>query len=171
MSRNEPLFNTVALQQDSTPEADGAGPRRSAPPLRLTLASRLGDKVDGAWWPRTGMISRELSELVSVLGNRLGPVDDININWSSLQGLPDLDWDVWRGIHRHVMTIRGRDARANLLIVPYRTGAALAIMVLRQAAGLAIDPEHRNTRAFQSADCIVRRARGESVASTLVKNR
>jgi uncharacterized protein DUF5994 len=140
-----------------------AGARRLASPVRLTLASRLGNEIDGAWWPRTGVISRELPELVSVLDARLGPIIDINVNWSSLQRPPDLNWDGWRSIHQHVMTVGGRDARANLLIVPHRTGTALAVLVLRRAAGLPIYPAHRDSRAFQTADCIVRVARGESV--------
>jgi hypothetical protein len=55
--------------------------RRPASPVRLTLASRLGNEIDGAWWPRTGLISRELAELVYVLDVRLGQVIDINVNW------------------------------------------------------------------------------------------
>jgi Family of unknown function (DUF5994) len=137
--------------------------RRRASPVRLTLASRLGNEIDGAWWPRTGVISRELPELVSVLDVRLGHIIDINVNWSSLQCPPDLNWLGWRALNQRVMTVGGRTARANLLIVPHRTGAALAILVLRRAAGLPIDPAHRDSPAFQTADCIVRIARGEKV--------
>jgi Family of unknown function (DUF5994) len=103
--------------------------RQLVTPVRVTLASRLGDQIDGAWWPRTGLISRELPELVAVLDVRLGRVIDISVNWSSLQRPPDLNWDGWRGIHQHVMTFGSRKARANLLIVPYRTGTALAVMI------------------------------------------
>ena len=138
-----------------------AGARRPASPVRLTLASRLGDKIDGAWWPRTGLISRELPELVSVLDVRLGQVIDINVNWSSLQRQPDLSWDWWQGIHPHIITVGGRDARAKLLIVPHRTGTALAVMILRRAAGLPIPAAHRDSRACQTAECVVRVARGE----------
>jgi Family of unknown function (DUF5994) len=140
-----------------------AGARRPGSPVRLTLASRLGNKIDGAWWPRTGQISRELPELVSVLDVRLGQVVDINVNWSSLQRQPDLNWDWWQGIHPHIMTVGGRDARANLLIVPHRTGTALAAMVLRRSAGLPIYAAHLDSRACQTADCIIRVARGEKM--------
>ena len=132
-----------------------------ASPVRLTLAARLGSEIDGAWWPRTGLISRELPELISVLDVRLGQILDINVNWSSLQCPPDLNCLGWRALHQRVMTVGGRNARANLLIVPHRTGVALAVMVLRQAAGLPIAPAHRDSRAFQTADRIVRVARGE----------
>ena len=137
--------------------------RRLASPVRLTLASRFGNEIDGAWWPRTALISRELPDLVSVLDVRLGHIVDINVNWSSLQCPPDLNWVGWGAPHQRVMTVGGRTARANLLIVPHRTGTALAILVLRRAAGLPIDPAHRDSRAFQIADCIVRVARGEKV--------
>ncbi|SPM30676.1 DUF5994 family protein [Mycobacterium terramassiliense] len=140
---------------------DAAGPQRHASPVRLTLASRLGNKIDGAWWPRTGVISRELTELVAVLDARLGQIIDIDVNWSSLQRQPDLSWGWWQGIRPHIMTVGGREARAKLLIVPHRTGTALAVMVLRQAAGLPVYAAHRDSRAFQTAECIIRMARGE----------
>jgi Family of unknown function (DUF5994) len=140
-----------------------AGARRPTSPVRLTLASRLGNQIDGAWWPRTRLISRELHELVYVLDVRLGRIIDINVNWSSLQRQADVNWDWWQGIHPHIMTVGGRDARAKLLIVPYRTGTALAVMVLRRAAGLPIYPVHRDSRAFETAECIVRVARGETM--------
>lgn len=119
--------------------------------------------IDGAWWPRTGLISQELPELVSVLDVRLGPIIDINVNWSSLQRQPDLNWDWWQGMRPHIMTISGRDARAKLLIIPHRTGTALAVMIWRRAAGLPIFATHRDSRAGQTAECIVRVARGETM--------
>jgi hypothetical protein len=159
--RRDGTTNSVA--EPTPPMITTAGAGRPASGVRLTLASRLGNKIDGAWWPRTGLISRELPELVSVLAVRLGQVIDINVNWSSLQRQPDLNWDWWQGIHPHVMTVGGRDARAKLLIVPHRTGVALAVMVLRRAAGLPVYPAHRDSRAFQTAECIVRVARGERI--------
>ncbi len=160
--RFEGLTASAASAEESTPRSSGTGGvRRVASPVRLTLASRLGNEIDGAWWPRTGLISLELPELVSVLEVRLGEVVDINVNWSSLQGQPDLSWGWSRDTRPHVMTVRGRDKRAKLLIVPHRTGMALAVMVLRQAACLPIEPAHRDSRAFETAECIVRVARGE----------
>jgi Family of unknown function (DUF5994) len=187
MNRADPLIGAIASQQNPatdvivdsvdkrckgttastagpTPRVFGlAGPRRVASPLRLTLASRLGNEIDGAWWPRTGLISRELPELVSVLDARLGEVVNINVNWSSLQRQPDLNWDWWQGLHPHIMTVSGRDAGVKLLIVPHRTGMALAVMILRQAARLPIDAAHRDSRAFETAECIVRVAKGETM--------
>jgi Family of unknown function (DUF5994) len=183
MNRADPLPGGVVSQRDSPSDVvNGAarrrkgtttlageaaarptGPRRLADQVRLTLASRLGGMIDGAWWPRTGQISYELPELVSVLDVRLGGVVDINVNWSSLQRQPDLNWEWWRGIRPHIITVAGRDARAKLLIVPHRTGTALAVMVLRRAAGLPIHAAHRESRVYETAECIVRVARGETM--------
>ena len=180
MNRTEPSMGVMVPQQDpkldfvadvadsvqqrrevTTPLA--GEPRRTASQVRLTLASRLGNKIDGAWWPRTGLMSRELTELVSVLDVRLGQIIDINVNWSSLQCPPSLNGLGWQALHQRIMTVGGRNARANLLIVPNRTGTALAILVLRRAAGPPIDPAHRDSQACRTADCIARVARGEKV--------
>ena len=140
---------------------NSAGERPLASPLRLTLASQLGHSIDGAWWPRTARTARELPELIAVLRTPLGAIIDIEVNWSASQNPPKLDTYGWEGKHQHVMTISGRNGSANLLIVPHRTSTALAIMVLRLAAGLPIYPPHRDTQAYRTAECIVRAARNQ----------
>ena len=154
----------TATAAEQSPRIVGtAAVRRLAGPVRLTLATQLGRDIDGAWWPHTGRISRELPDLVSVLGLRLGDILKIDVNWSSLEGPPDLNWHGWRGKHQHVMTILGSAGLAHLLVVPYLTRSALAVMVLRRAAGLPIDAAHHDSVAFQTADSIVRVAGGEIV--------
>ena len=61
------------------------------------------------------------------------------------------------------MTVVGQTAQAKILIVPYRTGTALSVMLLRGAAGLSVDAAHRDSRAFLTAESIVRVARGEKM--------
>jgi hypothetical protein len=158
----------VANRHGAGADAGGGRPvtgvmavRRRANPVRLTLARQLGHDIDGAWWPRTGRIAGELADLVAVLGTRLGAVIDINVNWSSLERPPDLNWLGWQHKHQHVMTIVGGDGRANLLIVPYTTDGTLARMVLRQAADLPVDPAHRESLPFHTAEAILRAARLE----------
>lgn len=173
MNRTDPVSGVLAAQQhppadvlaDPVPSCfvDTELARRGVSPVRLTLASRLGDEIDGAWWPRTGVISRELPELVSILEVRLGHIIDINVNWSSLQRQPDLNWAWWQGIRPHIMTVCGHEARAKILIVPYRTATALAVMLLRRSAGLSVLAAHRDSRAFLTAECVIRAARGERV--------
>jgi Family of unknown function (DUF5994) len=144
--------------------------RRANQQIRLTLATELGDPIDGGWWPTTSSIARELPGLINVLEKPLGHVVDISVNWSSLSGLANLDSLNWRGNsvvsigctrRQRVMTLTGSRATARLLVVPWRTSTALAVMLLRQAARLPIQAIHRDTDAFRVADGIVRAACAE----------
>lgn len=56
-----------------------------ASPIRLTLASELGDELDEAWWPHTASVARELPDLIDALRRPQREVIDIGVNWSSLQ--------------------------------------------------------------------------------------
>ena len=56
--------------------------RRLSSPVRFTLASNLGSGLDGAWWPRTASIARELSDLADALRESLGQVIDHRANAS-----------------------------------------------------------------------------------------
>jgi hypothetical protein len=144
--------------------------RRMAGPTRLTLASVLGDDLDGAWWPHTASVARELPDLIDALRDPLGEIIDIGVSWSPIEGVVDLDsfnrrgvdaLPGWKARHQRVMTVTGSLARARLLVVPCRTTTALAVLVLRRAAGLPILPSHLDTPAYQAADDIVRAARAE----------
>ncbi|MFY9917631.1 MAG: DUF5994 family protein [Mycobacterium sp.] len=142
-----------------------------AGPIRLTLVAELGrGALDGGWWPYTGSIAKELPELIEALERPLGPIADIAVNWGSLEGVPDLDSLHYRGNAavrsrngrpQRVMTVTGSRACARLLVVPCQTSTALAVMLLRQAAGLPILSAHRDTEAFRTADDIVCAARTE----------
>jgi Family of unknown function (DUF5994) len=148
----------------------GACDRRLASPVRLTLAVELGKGLDGAWWPHTASVARELPDLIGALSARLGEIVDISVNWSSLEGQPDLDTVKRAGMadpvrvisHQRLMMITGSQCSANLLVVPCRTSSALASMVLRHAATLDIVAAERDTESFWIADDIVRAARAES---------
>jgi hypothetical protein len=41
--------------------------RRLSSPVRFTLAAELGGSLDGAWWPHTASIGRELPDLIDAL--------------------------------------------------------------------------------------------------------
>jgi Family of unknown function (DUF5994) len=144
-------------------------------PVRFTLASELGDGLDGAWWPHTASIARELPDLIDALRDPLGQILDIGLNWSPLEGVPDLDLLNRRGVAAtpgretrrfRIMTVTGSEARADLLVVPSRTSTALAIMLLRQAADLPVMYAHQHTPAFETAGAIVAAARGQDAPST-----
>ncbi len=138
--------------------------RRRANPVRLTVARELGQDIDGAWWPRTPRIADELPDLVAVLETRLGEVIDINVNWSQLSRPPDLNWLGWHHKRQHIITIKARDAHVNVLVIPHTTNGALAMMVLRRAASLPIDPAHIDTPPFMTAGSIVRAAQQQCAA-------
>ena len=66
-------------------------------PVRLTLCPvRWAPDIDGAWWPHTGSVARELPELIESLHPALGEVVDININWSAVPRRPGAQHDVGR---------------------------------------------------------------------------
>lgn len=137
--------------------------------IRLTLADTLSGGIDGAWWPYTAAMARELPHLVDVLKGRLGDIVDIAVNWSPLEGTAELNPLPARGIaapgqkprHKRVITVTGTDASANLLVVPPRTSRALAVMVLRHAADLPIQWNHQDSPMCHTAAEIVRVARQE----------
>jgi Family of unknown function (DUF5994) len=120
--------------------------RRRATAIRLSVARDLGRDIDGAWWPRVHRISNELPGLIAALTPLVGNVSSINANWSPIQAPPDFNCPGWEGKRQH------------LLIIPYATYSALALMVLRCAAGLPIDAADRNKPAFLTAGCILRAA-------------
>jgi hypothetical protein len=134
------------------------GSPRRANPVRLSVARELGRDIDGAWWPRVDRLTAELPHLVATLTLLLGDVTSINVNWPPLQRPPDFNWPGWEHKRQHVMTVNGVDACANLLIIPYATCSGLALMVLRCAANLPIEPSDRNKPAFVTAGSIVRAA-------------
>jgi len=126
--------------------------------LRLCIAPQLGRDIDGAWWPRTDRMTNELPGLIATLIPLLGDITSINVNWPPLQRPPDFNWPGWEHKRQHVMTLNGGEARANLLIIPYATESALALMVLRRAADLPIDPVDQAKPAFFTAGSILQAA-------------
>lgn len=148
----------------------GVRGRRLASPVRVALAAELGSPIDGAWWPHTSSIAAELPELVGALSARLGEIIDISVNWSSLESSPDLDalnrlrvGDGGRAVGRQrLMVVVGSRACANVLVVPCRTSAALATMVLRQAAALPVARVERESQEFRTGADIMRAARTAS---------
>jgi hypothetical protein len=52
------------------------GPENT-PRLRVKPKAPISGHVDGAWWPRSDDLSRELPDLLAVLSVRLGPVDRV----------------------------------------------------------------------------------------------
>jgi hypothetical protein len=152
----------------------GINGRRMRSPVRFTLSSNLGSGLDGAWWPYSVSIARELSDLAEAVREPLGAVIDIGVNWSPLQGVQDFDLLNRQSVpalpgqesrQLRIMTITGSRAKAHLLVVPFATSNALAVMVLRQAAGLPVRYEHQHTAAFDTAGVIVQAARAQNASA------
>ncbi len=140
------------------------GGRRRTDPVRVSVARQLGGAIDGAWWPRADRITNELANLVAALTPLLGDIDSINVNWPPLQRPPDFNWAGWEHKRQHVMTFNGGQAHVNLLVIPYATYTALAVMVLRRAADLPIDVVDQGKPAFLTAGLIVQAARQQLTA-------
>ena len=63
------------------------GPENT-PRLRLKPKAPITGHVDGAWWPRSDDLARELPELLPVLSVRLGPVDRVMYHLSEWPTMP-----------------------------------------------------------------------------------
>lgn len=70
-----------------------SGGRRSGPQntprLRLKPKSSTPGHVDGAWWPHSDDLARELPDLLTVLSGRLGAVDRVTHNLDEWPDAPD----------------------------------------------------------------------------------
>jgi hypothetical protein len=150
------------------------GTRRSARPVRLALARQLGSDIDGAWWPYTASVADELPQLIGALNGPLGEIVDICINWSATQGPREL-YETASGARsrregqpgrQRLMVVEGRDACANLLVVPHMTSQALGAIVMRCAAARAFTTVERDTELYAIADTVMRAAQLESASWT-----
>lgn len=145
--------------------------RRAAKPIRVTLAKELGAGIDGAWWPHSAAMARELPDLIGALHPQLGEVVAIRVNWSATEGQLDLETiastshQKLAGEHHRrprLMNIDGRTACVQLLVIPSMTSQALGAMMLRTAAGLPTGSGVSDGRLFDTACVVMRLAEAES---------
>ncbi|MGX9789684.1 DUF5994 family protein [Mycobacterium sp. MMS18-G62] len=130
----------------------------------------MGADIDGAWWPHTGSVARELPDLIGVLHKQLGEIIDICVNWSDTEAAVDLSSLVtgarWQpGVQRRryrLMVVLGRDASAKLLVIPHMTPQTLGLMVMRCAAARPVSAAERDSQLFETADSVLRAAQDES---------
>ncbi|GAA2731129.1 DUF5994 family protein [Streptomyces nogalater] len=121
-----------------------AGRCTASPPVRLSLTPVPGG-LDGLWWPRSRVLTRELPPLAAVLGALWGPVTDITVNPAYWPVLPHRVSDAGRTVRvgwsseeqdPHRLTLLCADGRRDLLVVPPETGANAAARLM---AGVGID--------------------------------
>ena len=124
-----------------------AAPRDSAaaPPPRLVLApKRLSRAVlDGAWWPRSGDASAELTALVQALTERYGRIRYVILNGASWEGhirrlpvagnLCRVGWFTSMNAALLVATTDGGD-QLDLLLVPPSASETVAEHAMTDAA-------------------------------------
>lgn len=152
---SEPQHIDPALT--STPVAEDGGVR-----LELKPGGAKPGFVDGAWWPRSRDLRRELPEILAALSSRVGPVERVAFGrpgWDptgrerlvtptgrvSLDGFatftPDAVWFV----------IAGRwQGRVCVLVIPPDTAPAVAERVLRRAS--APDNVQSHAELLQEVD-------------------
>ncbi|WP_238994655.1 DUF5994 family protein [Mycolicibacterium chubuense] len=134
------------------------------------MAKQLGADIDGAWWPYTSSVARELPELIGALQRPLGEIVDIRVNWSALDGQWELDKIVayarltvdQKPRSPRLMCVSGRDATAKLLVVPSITSQALGMMILRCLSGMPTWPGDGNGDLYETARRVLQIAGGES---------
>ena len=130
-------------------------PRAESPPLRLALrpaASGGGLRVgalDGAWWPHSDDLLRELPSLVAVLDREWGRITRVAVNPTHWRPLPreipaqghvvKVGWFTEQDPHE-LLLLSYRTGRWDLLVVPPHTGQAAAARLMTAAADPAGAP-------------------------------
>lgn len=148
------------------------GARRSARPVRLTLAPKLGADIDGAWWPYSASVANELPQLIEALHAPLGEIVDMCVNWSVTEAPLELyeiaaiarTVRVGKRRRQRLMVVTGKLGCANILVVPHMTSQALGAMVMRCAGARPVTGLDRDSQLFEIADCVMQAAQTESAA-------
>lgn len=105
------------------------------------------NRIDGAWWPRSSDLIRELPEVLHAVSGRIGRIRGVLLNQSEWLPTP-VDWTP-AGNHRvrigwyghqdaHMAVLIGDSAkRVDLLVIPPMTdpGSACAAMTIAAAMG------------------------------------
>ena len=148
------------------------GRRRLASPVRITLNSALGGDIDGAWWPHSFELARELPELIEALHPVLGEIIDIKLNWLAARNNPmpkplsshSMSMHGWNDRQHRLMLVAGRTGTARLLVVPSSTSATLGWMVMRRAAEMSLAGGEDDGQLVETANAVMRTVRGEGSA-------
>jgi hypothetical protein len=119
-----------------------AGPENT-PRLRLKRKAPISGYVDGAWWPHSDELPKELPDLLAVLSVRLGAVARVTYHldeWAKAPRKISIDGKIVRldGYHRQppntVGVLDGRGSKIVLLVVPAQTEPDRAHTIVMAAA-------------------------------------
>ena len=133
----------MTLQQLPTDVGRHYMPPEHTPRLRLKPKAPTTGHVDGAWWPHSDDLVKELPDLLAVLSVRLGTVDRVLFNlaeWAKapgrlLTGGRAVRLDGYRIQPAHTLEVLGMGReKLLLLVVPPDTDADLAHAAMMTAA-------------------------------------
>ncbi|MFF9866338.1 DUF5994 family protein [Streptomyces sp. NPDC013953] len=119
--------------------------RATSPPARLSMTSGSAPGLlDGAWWPHSRDLFRELPALVGVLDARWGRITRVTVNPTHWPVIPRKVPAAGHTVHvgwfaeeqdPHKMILLSYTAgRWDLLVIPPETGAAAAARLMAAAA-------------------------------------
>jgi hypothetical protein len=131
-------------------------PRRESPVLRLALRPTgtpgtlpIG-ALDGAWWPRSDDLARELPSLVDTLDRSWGRITRVNVNPTHWQPLPrevpvpgrvvKVGWFTTEQDPHKLLLMSYRLGRWDLLVIPPQTSQAAAARLMAAATDQAGAP-------------------------------
>ncbi|OBB60070.1 hypothetical protein A5757_10370 [Mycobacterium sp. 852013-51886_SCH5428379] len=132
----------AVLEQSDTSRARYDGPEET-PRLWLKRKAPVTGYVDGAWWPHSADLARELSDLLAVLSVRLGSVERVSYRLGDWSDTPrkilvnghTVKLDGYRRQPANTIGISdGRGQSIVLLVIAPQTDAEQAHMVAMAAA-------------------------------------
>lgn len=150
-------MSTPSYRDDSSPYSAGLA-------LRLRMTPRLihANRLDGAWWPRSSDLIKELPPLLDAVAKRIGRVRGVLLNQDEWLPTP-VDWTPagnrvrigWYGHQEaHMAVLIGDSAkRVDLLVIPSADdpASASAAMTLATTMGNTLTgPETLHAAALSS---------------------
>jgi hypothetical protein len=120
--------------------------RVASPPARLSLtpAGSVPGLLDGAWWPRSRDLSRELPALMDVLDACWGRITRVTVNPAHWPVIPrkvpvaghtvHVGWFADEQDPHKLILLSYTAGRWDLLVIPPETGAAAAARLMSAAA-------------------------------------
>ncbi|MDX2293006.1 MULTISPECIES: DUF5994 family protein [Streptomyces] len=123
--------------------------------LRMETTGSRQSLLDGAWWPRSRDVERELPPLITALTEYLGPVTRVGLDASAWNAIPTRLVVDGRVVHLDsfpvgddtVLVTRGDNDHFSLMVVPPDTPPEAA----REAMARAVDADN----ATQAAEILL----------------
>ncbi|MEU6976599.1 MULTISPECIES: DUF5994 family protein [unclassified Streptomyces] len=109
--------------------------------LRLETTGSRQSVLDGAWWPRSRDVEREIPPLITALTEHLGPVTRVGLDASAWNGIPARLIVDDRVVHLDsfpvgddtVLITRGDNDHFSLMVVPPDTASEAARTAMARA--------------------------------------